>query len=75
MYDTSIKIVETNLEKLYNSMLNTIITYMDEKKITIKDLSETLSIGEEKLKSYFMLESMDFAMYLYLLDTVKEWRN
>ncbi len=75
MYDTSIKIVETNLEKLYNSMLNTIITYMDEKKITIKDLSETLSIGEEELKSYFMLESMDFAMYLYLLDTVKEWRK
>lgn len=75
MYDTSIKIVETNLEKLYNSMLNTIITYMDEKKITIKDLSETLSIGEEELKSYFMLESMDFAMYLYLLDTVKGWRK
>jgi len=73
MVDTEEKLMEEKLDGLYQEMLKDIVTFMDEKKITLKDLCEKTLISEEELESYFSLEKKNFSIYHELLRVVKEW--
>ena len=73
MLNTEEKIIQEKLENLYQDMLQDIITFMDQKKLTINDISEHLSIKVEELKEYFSLEKKNFSIYYEILKFVKEW--
>lgn len=73
MLNSEIRLMEDKLENLYQSMLTNIIFYMDEKKITLKDLQGKLNIPIEKLEQYFSIEKGNFSIYDELLRIVKEW--
>ncbi len=67
------KIMQEKLENLYQDMLGEIITYMDQKKLTLKDITEHLPDKIDGLASYFSLEKRSFSVYYEILKIVKEW--
>ena len=73
MLNTEEKIMQEKLGKLYQDMLGDIITFMDQKKLTINDISKNLSMEIDELKAYFSLEKMNFSIYYEILKNVKEW--
>ena len=73
MMSTEEKIMQEKLENLYQDMLGEIITYMDQKKLTLKDIAEHLPDKIDGLASYFSLEQKSFSVYHELLKIVKEW--
>lgn len=67
------EIMEEKLEELYEAMLKDIVILMDEKKLTLSDISDKISVGESELESYFSLEKKNFSMYDQILKIVGEW--
>lgn len=73
MTDTEQKIMLERLNNLYEDMLKEIVILMDQKKLTIIDVAERLSIKIDGLESYFSLEKKNFSVYHEMLKIVKEW--
>lgn len=59
--------------ELYTKMTKEILLIIQEKEIDIALLAYRLQISQEELMEYLQLKKESFAMYEWILTTIKNW--